>query len=327
MIQVLPDLDDDLLVRLFHKSARRVWTSADVDWEAPVMLSDRGATALGRLLSPVYLGEQSAMIGASSIMPQLMAAGETSAQVYLSSFIYDEARHFEALTRLYRRLDVRPAGLRDIPEMLRYHHRLRQGDRIDWVWGILISDLFAKNFYGIFSHAQPDALFGKMSTEILRDESRHQAFADEYLTRAMGRISRDRRSQLLAMWDDLMRLMTAMYGRLRDDCAALEIDGDAFVRRLMADVERHARRIGLIGQPDGDPPGGPPIPGAGSEAPVAGSVGQGATAAVRRDAPVGAADAPQGGSAESCGTCYLAALCESRLVQAGAERRHRRQAA
>ena len=35
------------------------------------------------------------MVGASTILPQLMAAGETTAQLYLTSFMMDEARHFE----------------------------------------------------------------------------------------------------------------------------------------------------------------------------------------------------------------------------------------
>ena len=54
------------------------------------------------------------MAGASGILPQLMRARETTAQLYLASFIIDEARHFEALTRLYRALGHDPLGLRDI---------------------------------------------------------------------------------------------------------------------------------------------------------------------------------------------------------------------
>ena len=58
----------------------------------------------------MYFGEQTAMAGASAILPQLMLARETSAQLYLASFIMDEARHFEALTRLYRALGHDPLG-------------------------------------------------------------------------------------------------------------------------------------------------------------------------------------------------------------------------
>src|SRR5690242_19134256 len=66
---------------------------------------------------------------------------ETTSQLYLASFIMDEARHFETLTRLYQVLGHEPLGVRGMPELMRYFHRLRQGDRLDWVWGILISDV------------------------------------------------------------------------------------------------------------------------------------------------------------------------------------------
>lgn len=332
MIRILPDLDEDLLTRLFHKSAKSVWTSADVDWEAPIGLTDAQAVALGRLLSPVYLGEQSAMIGASAVMPQMMNAGETSAQVYLASFIYDEARHFEALTRLYQRLAIYPAGIREIPAMLRYHRRLREGDRADWVWGILISDLFAKNFYGIFSHSQPEALFGKMSRQILRDESRHQAFADEYLSRAIPRMTPERRRALVAMRDDLMDIMGAIYDRLGADCAVIGIDGDAFLARLMTDIETHSRRIGLTGGGGGPDGGGAPDGGGGGDASEDGAgrvaVRSGRAGGLRalpsaRASRAAARCATVPDAAGGCDTCFVAALCQSRLV-AGRVTRARR---
>src|SRR3954453_9530786 len=94
--RILPDLRDDLLVELFHKGARATWTSRDLDFLTPLRLSERQRQALARLLTPIYFGEQTAMAGASAILPQLMQARETSAQLYLASFIMDEARHFEA---------------------------------------------------------------------------------------------------------------------------------------------------------------------------------------------------------------------------------------
>lgn len=329
MIRIFPDLDEDLLIRLFHKSSKFAWTSRDLDWEAPLMLSERQALALARLLTPVYLGEQTAMIGASVIMPQLMAAGESTAQVYLASFIYDEARHFEALTRLYGRIEQHPVGIREVPEMLRYHHRLRQGDRADWVWGILISDLFAKQFYSSFFKKQPDALFGKMSGRILQDESRHQAFADEYLKRAIPKMTDERRFNLLTMRDELMDTMEGIYQRLYDDSEALGLDGRQFLDRLMADIDMHARRIGLI--PDPDDPDGLPRSHRGTMISLAERRQQKAQAErseqhVQRIVlppgvsaqPTTADDDCEGEDEGACDTCYLAAICQSRLVKGAA---------
>jgi P-aminobenzoate N-oxygenase AurF len=250
--KLLPDLEDDLLLNLFHRGAKVQWTSRDLDWAPPMRLTDRQREALARLLTPVYFGEQTAMIGASGILPQVAAAGETSAQLYLTSFVMDEARHFEALTRLFRKLGHDPLGLRQMPELLRYHHRIRQGDRADWVWGILFSDVIAKHFYRSFGVAQADPLFGEMSKHILLDESRHLAFADHYLRRNVPRMEPARRRALVDMRDDLFRLLRSMTERVRADAAAFGVDADDYLARVWADVEQSGRRIGLDG--GGEPP-------------------------------------------------------------------------
>jgi len=320
MFRLFPDLDEDLLLNLFHKGAHAQWTSRDVDWDDPLELDEDQCRSLAHLLTPVYLGEQSAMLGASSVLPQMAEAGETTAQVYLCSFMMDEARHFEALTRLYHRLDQHPLGIREMPEMLRYHHRLRQGDRADWVWGILISDLFAKNFYQMWSKAQPNALFGKMSGRILLDESRHQAFADHYLTRAISHMAPQRVKDLRIMRDELLFIMQAMNDNLREDADRVNLDGTTFLEHLAEDIGKHAKRIGLDGS-DGDPDGD-----GGKRPMVAKTIDLDAKRAHHHrgrptHGPVnlvvpGSVDTDCG---EACDTCVIAALCHSRLMRAVAK--------
>lgn len=249
---MFPDLSEDLLVRLYHKASHSVWTSADIDWESPMELTEAEATALGRVLSPVYLGEQSAMLGAAAVLPQLAAAGESTAQLYLTTFLTDEARHFETLTSLYRRMGEEPVSIRRLPAMMRYHHRLRQGDRIDWVWGILISDLFAKQFYQLFARSRPEALFGRMSQRILVDESRHQAFCDHYLSRAIPTLPKERLQKLRVMRDELLKTMDDMNEGLHEDADTLGFSGKEMLERLHVDLEKHCRRIGLDEPPPED---------------------------------------------------------------------------
>jgi hypothetical protein len=219
-------------------------------------LSDRQRLALARLLTPVYFGEQTAMAGASSILPSVMAAGEATAQLYLASFIMDEARHFEALTRLYRTLGHDPLGIRDMPELLRYYHRLRQGDRVDWVWGILISDIIGKHFYrGLGpNQAEPDPVFGGLSTRILRDESRHLAFAEHYLKRNVPSISLERRRAMVDMRDDLFRMLESMTERVRADVAAFDIEVEDFLGGVWMDIDSVGKRVGLSGERHDVPP-------------------------------------------------------------------------
>lgn len=307
MIKIYPDLDEqDLFLRLFHKGVKAQWTVEDVDWETPLQFSDRQTLGLARLLTPVYLGEQSAMIGASVTLPQMATAGETSAQIYLASFLMDEARHFEALTTLYRRLSYSPVTIREMPEMLRYHNRLRRGDRVDWVWGILISDIFAKNFYQMFAKTQPEALFGQLSSRILVDESRHQAFAENYLKRAIPSLAPERLEVLRTMRDELLQIMDGMYFRLRDDANAIGIDGAEFLGHLSDEIDQKARRIGLD-DPDDEGDAANPARGDRVRRLVAG-VGR----ALNQTGDSMRALAP---TRDDCGACFMALLCKSRLVR------------
>src|SRR5262249_38267904 len=69
--RIRPDIEEDLLLNLFHKGARVQWTSEDLDWAPPLRFDDRQREALARLLTPVYFGEQTAMLGASAILPEV----------------------------------------------------------------------------------------------------------------------------------------------------------------------------------------------------------------------------------------------------------------
>jgi hypothetical protein len=243
--RIFPDLQEDLLLNLFHKGAKAQWTAPDIDWEGALEFTAEQKEALARLLSPILLGEQSAMVGASAIIPRLLEAGETTAQLYITSFMMDEARHVEVLARLYRHMGQDPMRVRDLPEMLRYHHRLRLGDRVDWVWGILVSDLFGKHFYRSFVESQSPALFGEISARILQDESRHLAFAEHYLRRNVATLEPARRRALVVMRDDLYRLIGTLINRLRADCYLLGFDGDLALARLWAELDAIGKRIGL----------------------------------------------------------------------------------
>ena len=101
MIRVFPHIENAKLMDLFRKGVEGQWSATEVDWTQPLSLDRHEQRALAMVLTPIYLGEQTAMIGASSTIPQCFAAHETEAQLYLSTFLLDEARHFETLTRFY----------------------------------------------------------------------------------------------------------------------------------------------------------------------------------------------------------------------------------
>jgi hypothetical protein len=310
MLSVFPDLEDDLLMDLFHKGAKAQWTSRDLDWAPTLRLDARQREALARLLTPVYFGEQTAMAGASSILPQAMYAGETTAQLYLSSFVMDEARHFDALTHLYQKLGYDPLGLRQMPELLRYFHRLRQGDRIDWAWGILFTDVNAKHFFRAVGKLYGDPLFGTLSTLILRDESRHLAFAEHYLRRNLTRTSSGRRRALLGMRDELFRALQAMTEQVRGDTETLGLDADGYLANVWADVEMFGNRIGLTASLD------PPADDAGPTAAASDRGVPGSDGEAPRSSTVSTARTVVSISLPACFGCLLTLICGRRLTPA-----------
>ena len=242
---VWPDMSDERAVSLFQKGVRGQWAADTFDWTKPVGMDKFERTSLARLLTPVYVGEETALAGASAVILKLFGTSTNAGQrLFLASFALDEARHFEILTRLYNKIERRPLEIRELKQMLRYHAALlRSKHPVPWMWGILVSDLFAKHFYGTFYRTFPETLFGELSGRILVDESRHQAFAEHFLKSAG--MDSEMRKALLDMRDELLDLMQQMYAHLKSDIDTFGYDAEQFFARLMHDIETKITRLEL----------------------------------------------------------------------------------
>lgn len=246
MLRVHPELTDDRLLQLFEKGIDKQWPSALLDWTQEERWSGKDLDALAAMLTPVYLGEQTAMMGVSAVLPRLMLQHDPEAALYLSSMGLDEARHFRNLSRFFTHSGVKPWPTRKLPEMWRYHTRLlKSGDPIDWLWGILISDLFARLFYGRLADQYPDHLIGRLARRTLVDEARHQAFADLYLSPRLESQTDERREELFDLRDDLFRTMEALTHRLEGPLGDLGWSGAEFLQELWTDTEVWAEKIHL----------------------------------------------------------------------------------
>ena len=240
-----------------------------------------------------------------------MAAGEAAAQLYIASFIMDEARHFETLTRLYRTLGEGPLSIREMPELLRYYQRLRQGDRLDWVWGILISDIIGKHFYRELGpkRPQPDPFFGGLTVRILKDESRHLVFAEHYLKRNLPMLVPERRRAMIDIRDELMRLLESMSERVRAGALAFDVEIDDFVEGVEEEIDGGACRVGLL-----DREGGPPHSGAGAAEPTR-------TQSTAPNGPTTRPPVAEDNFVVRCFGCRLSLICNRRLTRARTVRR------
>jgi hypothetical protein len=243
VIRVFPHIENTKLMELFRKGVEGQWSAALIDWEHPIRLDQQEQRALAHVLTPVYLGEQTAMVGASSVIPQFFAAHQTEAQLYLATFLLDEARHFETLTRFYQIMNLRPLEVRDLKEIFRYQARLfKSRDKVEWLWGILISDILARHFYGILVKAHPDSLFAQIGSRILLDEARHLAFAELFLKDMLTQ-KPELAPVFLKMRDDLLFLMRAIYHGLKDEAQLIGIDGTQLFAAVSDDIEKKIRRL------------------------------------------------------------------------------------
>lgn len=246
MIEVHPDLDDARLLALFEKGIHGQWGYDAIAWGDAARIPPDVRRGLAIALTPVYLGEQTAMMGIATVLPMMLMQHKTEAALYLSSMELDEARHFMNLHRLYDLMGEEPLASRRLPEMWRYHARLlRSREPIEWVWGILISDLFARRFYGAIRDLDRDGLLGALARRTLQDEARHQAFSDRYLETELPSLPTERRQALIEMRGELFRVMDSLCGRLGSAAADAGLDAPAILDGLWQDTERWVARLGL----------------------------------------------------------------------------------
>ncbi len=252
VIRVFPRIDNTRLMELFRKGVEGQWSASQLDWERPVLLDRHEREAFAHVLTPVYLGEQAAMLGASSVIPQFFAAHQTEAQLYAATFLLDEARHFETLTRFYHKIEQRPLEVRDLKVMFRYQARLfKARDKTQWLWGILVSDILARHFYNILVKAHPGSLFADIGSRIVTDEARHLAFAELYLKAELQQTP-ELKPTFLKMREELVQLIREIYAGVKEKAIIIGLDETELFDRLVQDVERKVRRLQLLDDTEQD---------------------------------------------------------------------------
>jgi ribonucleotide reductase beta subunit family protein with ferritin-like domain len=243
VIRVFPQIDNAKLMELFRKGVEGQWSASQLQWDQPLLLDRDEREAFAHVLTPVYLGEQAAMLGASSVIPQFFSAHQTEAQLYLATFMLDEARHFEALTRFYHKIEQRPLEVRELKVMFRYQARLFQArDKVEWLWGILVSDILARHFYSILVKAHPESLFAHIGRRIVTDEARHLAFAELYLKAALQRTP-ELKPVFLKMREELVQLIREIYAGVREKAMLIGLEETELFDRVTQDIEKKVRRL------------------------------------------------------------------------------------
>ena len=143
------------------------------------------------------------------------------------------------------RCQVEPATLevRDLREMFRYQARLfKSRDRVEWLWGILLSDILARHFYSTLIKAHPESLFARIGSRIIVDEARHLAFAELYLKIALAR-QPELCPCFLRMRDELLFLMKEIYAALKGPAQLIGLDAGQLFGGVSDDIEKKVKRL------------------------------------------------------------------------------------
>ncbi len=180
--KVLPELRRRRHMSLWHKALRAQWSAEDINWSTPLRtLSDKTKEGLARALTPILMGEQSALYSVSGLIPVLGQTSEVESQFYLTTWAVDEARHTELFTRFYQRLGKEPLPIRRFPSGYMFQSSIVSQEPAEWLAGVLVSEVLAKIAMEEFKRLDIDPVLSEIAKGILEDEARHLAFNHIYL--------------------------------------------------------------------------------------------------------------------------------------------------
>ncbi len=180
--KVLPDLSNERQMKIWHKALRAQWSAEDLDWTRPGgVRRDDLRDDLARILTPVLMGEQSALYSVSGLIPVLGQRSEVPGQFYLTTWAVDEARHTELFARFYGRLEREPLSIRRFPAGYLFQSRIVSDEPAEWLSGVLVSECLALKLMHVFRDLSLDPVLDDICDGILLDESRHLGFNHLYL--------------------------------------------------------------------------------------------------------------------------------------------------
>ncbi|MCG8463123.1 MAG: ferritin-like domain-containing protein [Holophagales bacterium] len=180
--KVLPDLSKERHMKIWHKALHAQWSASDLPWSTPKRLTDKALLdQLGRMLTPVLMGEQAALYSVSGLIPVLGKMSQVESQFYLTTWAVDEARHTELFTLFYKRLDREPLPIRRFPAGYMFQSAIVSHDPAEWLAGVLVSEVTAKKLMEELRRLDLDPILSKIADGILLDEARHLGFNHIYI--------------------------------------------------------------------------------------------------------------------------------------------------
>jgi hypothetical protein len=190
--KVLPSLTKERQMKIWHKALRSQWSADELDWDAPRtrLTKRRLRDQLGKVLTPILMGEQAALYSVSGLIPVLGHRCEVEGQFYLTTWAVDEARHTELFARYYGRIEREPISIRRFPSGYLFQSQINSKEPAEWLAGVLVSEVLATLVMKEFERLDLDPVLSEIAHGILRDEARHLGFNHIYLEDRFGDVFR-----------------------------------------------------------------------------------------------------------------------------------------
>lgn len=205
--KVLPSLTKERQIKIWHKALHSQWSADDLDWDVPQsrLTHRRLKDQLGKVLTPILMGEQAALYSVSGLIPVLGHRSEVEGQFYLTTWAVDEARHTELFARYYGRIDREPISIRRFPSGYLFQSQINSKEPAEWLAGVLVSEVLATLVMKEFERLDLDPVLSEIAHGILRDEARHLGFNHIYLEDRFGDVFRGDAAEAEAFSKNLHR--------------------------------------------------------------------------------------------------------------------------
>lgn len=248
--KVLPDLSKKRHMGLWHKALKSQWSAEDLDWSQPLgVRKARLKDQLARVLTPILMGEQSALYSVTSLIPTLGQRSEVESQFYLTTWAVDEARHTELFTRFYHRLDREPESIRKFSAGYLFQSQISSNDPAQWLAGVLVSEVLARLVMQEFMRLDLDPVLSEISKGILDDEARHLAFNHIYLEDQFAALSLKsaddagtEAEHLRSRLESVLGLVPPILSQLEVELREIGIDADALYDELAGEARERLQR-------------------------------------------------------------------------------------
>ncbi len=177
---------------IFELGQKSFWAvPTAVDWSVPVREDPEYADAIAAMIAFLAPGEKAAVHGASMISTKVQSE---EAKFYFVEQALEEAKHFDALRKLYGKITGKPLGEPSAAIRLLYSFGVVDPDDVAFMMGSIniIGEHLANQIFHRINHVAKDDTVRKVLALIGKDESRHIAAGQRFFPEVYAQFRKNR---------------------------------------------------------------------------------------------------------------------------------------